>query len=230
MKLVLLPGMDGTGDLFSPLISALPGKYEPLVIVYPCDEALGYPELANLVHSKLPKGESFVLLAESFSGPVAVSVAASCPEGLCGLVLVSTFLRSPLPVPIFLHHLLGQLPRVSPSWLSEKMLFGNYGSIALRQLLSIAISKVTTKVWRSRFLAVLSVNVVELAKKVMVPVLYLHPTKDHLLGGALGNQICQALPKVLCVEVSAPHALLQTKPKEAAMAILEFIENLQLKH
>ena len=217
--------MDGTGELFSPLIAALPENCEPLVIVYPCETPLDYPELVDLVRSKLPVGKPFVLLGESFSGPIAISVAASRPEGLYGLVLVSTFLRSPLPVPVFLHHLLGLIPRISPNWLSEKMLFGRYASIVLRRRLSTAISKVTAEVWQARFSSVLSVDVVELAKKVTTPVLYLRPTEDRLVGRALGNQICRTLPRLACVEVDAPHALLQVRPKESATAILKFLND-----
>ena len=33
--LVLLPGMDGTGDLFAPLLSALPPALRTIVVRYP---------------------------------------------------------------------------------------------------------------------------------------------------------------------------------------------------
>ena len=43
--LVLLPGMDGTGDLFAPLLSALSPALRTIVIRYPSDRPLGYAEL-----------------------------------------------------------------------------------------------------------------------------------------------------------------------------------------
>ncbi|WP_228488314.1 hypothetical protein [Caenimonas koreensis] len=41
--LVLLPGMDGTGDLFAPFIAAWKGPVH--VVRYPTDTALNYQEL-----------------------------------------------------------------------------------------------------------------------------------------------------------------------------------------
>jgi len=48
-RLVLLPGMDGTGILFEPLLNVLPREWEPIVVRYPPDEARGYDELLEVV-------------------------------------------------------------------------------------------------------------------------------------------------------------------------------------
>jgi hypothetical protein len=40
-SLLLLPGMDGTGRMFAPLIARLPASLEPRAIAYPGDRALG---------------------------------------------------------------------------------------------------------------------------------------------------------------------------------------------
>lgn len=95
--LVLLPGVDGTGELFGPLIAALNGQVRTLVVRYPTDEALSYLELQRQVHDLLPEGEPFFLLGESFSGPVAISIAAEKPVGLQGGILGASFLRNPRP-------------------------------------------------------------------------------------------------------------------------------------
>ena len=41
--LVLLPGMDGTGTLFEPLLQALGQHWPVQVLHYPGDQPLGYP-------------------------------------------------------------------------------------------------------------------------------------------------------------------------------------------
>src|SRR5262245_49457412 len=51
--LVLLPGMDGTGELFAPLIAALDQSLTPLVVRYP-DEALDYARHAAVARERLP--------------------------------------------------------------------------------------------------------------------------------------------------------------------------------
>ena len=95
--LVLLPGMDGTGALFAPLLHELSPAIRPLVVTYPPNERLGYAELAERVETQLPAADDYVLLGESFSGPVATLLAGRHPPGLRGLILACSFVRSPHP-------------------------------------------------------------------------------------------------------------------------------------
>jgi surfactin synthase thioesterase subunit len=81
MKLVLLPGLDGTGQLFKPLLEALPQSVETLIISYPNDQKLNYKKLYEYVSVRLPD-EDYVLVGESFSGYVAYQVALSKRENL----------------------------------------------------------------------------------------------------------------------------------------------------
>ena len=87
LKLVLLPGMDGTRTLFQPFVDALAGEFEIQIVRYPTHKAFGYEELEAFVRAALPTDSPFILLGESFSGPIAVSIAASKPAALVGLVL-----------------------------------------------------------------------------------------------------------------------------------------------
>src|SRR5690349_144022 len=96
--LVLLPGMDGTDTLRSEFIAALRPTIEASVVSYPADRAFGYIELEAIAHSKLPTDGPYVLLGESFSGPIAISIAAKHPPGLIGLVLCCSFASTPRPI------------------------------------------------------------------------------------------------------------------------------------
>ena len=96
MKLLLLPGMDGTGELFSDLRDTLAGESEPVVIRYPSNKELSFYELAELVQKCFPVEEPFVIIAESFSVPVAVICAAKKPANLKALVLCAGFVTSPI--------------------------------------------------------------------------------------------------------------------------------------
>ena len=86
--------MDGTGELFEPLAQAMERRDAIDVVRYPGTEPLGYDELERLVRAQLPAGQPFVLLGESFSGPLAISIAASPPPGLRGLILCCSFART----------------------------------------------------------------------------------------------------------------------------------------
>jgi pimeloyl-ACP methyl ester carboxylesterase len=85
--LVLLPGMDGTGELFANLVDAMPEPFELITVRYPTDQELSYSELKAFVQAACPVSRPFVLLAESFSTPAAIQYAATMPPNLCGLVL-----------------------------------------------------------------------------------------------------------------------------------------------
>ena len=94
-KLILLPGMDGTGELFGPFLNALRNRFNAQVIRYPTDLALGYQELSTFVRNALPVDEPYVFLAESFSGPIAIAIAAEAPPSSRGSILCCTFARNP---------------------------------------------------------------------------------------------------------------------------------------
>ena len=78
-SLVLLPGLNGTGDLFAPLLAKLPDSLSATVVRYPAAEPLDYLGHEAIARAALPTDRPFVLLGESFSGPIAIRIAASAP-------------------------------------------------------------------------------------------------------------------------------------------------------
>ena len=72
-SLILLPGLDGSGLLFRPLISRLPPEIRPTVVTYPPDQALGYEDLLPRVMAALPNSSPFVP-AHNFA-----QIKAICP-------------------------------------------------------------------------------------------------------------------------------------------------------
>jgi pimeloyl-[acyl-carrier protein] methyl ester esterase len=97
MKLVVLPGLDGAATLLSEFKSAALASFSSVTAIsYPLDKALNYAELESIARSALPKDKPFVLLGESFSGPIALSIAVNPPPGLVGLVLCATFAKNPV--------------------------------------------------------------------------------------------------------------------------------------
>src|SRR6266699_1972425 len=78
--LVLLPGLDGTGELFAPFVQSPSNHFSCTVVSYPRDKLLNYQQLIPRIREAMPWNERFVLLAESFSGPLAFQFAAVQPE------------------------------------------------------------------------------------------------------------------------------------------------------
>ncbi|MFO1528788.1 MAG: alpha/beta hydrolase [Kiritimatiellia bacterium] len=225
--LVLLPGLDGTGDLFEPLLRALAGECPCVVIRYPTDQPLDYPALEALVRRELPTGEPFVLLGESFSGPIAVSIAASAPAGLRGLVLCASFLSNPRPALSWLRKILACLPvSRAPGWLRSRMLLGPDASPELRRALAAALAKVLPDVLRARMSAVLSVDVIETFKRVKVPTLYLRGDQDRVVPRRSADLVQNTWPAANVVSIRAPHLVLQAAPVEDAAALRGFLHGL----
>src|SRR5262245_9060176 len=91
LPLVLLQGMDGSGALLTELVECLASFRPVLVISFPNDKPLTYDDLTACVVERLPESR-FVLLGESFSGPIAIEVAAR-QQRVAGLVLAASFAR-----------------------------------------------------------------------------------------------------------------------------------------
>ena len=107
------------GMLFGPLLKALPGDIVPLVIVYPPDRALSLTEHAEWVGNRLPQGKP-VLLAESFSGLVALTLLAEAPSRFQSVIFVGCFAEPPGTLISRLTPLLpkaGTLMRAAPAFL-----------------------------------------------------------------------------------------------------------------
>lgn len=84
IRALVLPGMDGTGDLLSDFVAALAPEIDANAVSYPADRALGYDALSRITNDALPARGKCLLLAESFSGPVALRLAQAHPDRLLG--------------------------------------------------------------------------------------------------------------------------------------------------
>jgi pimeloyl-ACP methyl ester carboxylesterase len=92
-RLILLPGMHGTSELFSALLKCAPPQIECIPIDYPVSQRLGYEQLLERIERQIPWDRSIFLLGESFSGPLAIRYAARHPDRVRGLILCVTFAR-----------------------------------------------------------------------------------------------------------------------------------------
>src|SRR5919109_330149 len=98
VTLVLLHGMDGTGNLFEPFVAAIGSGFNVNVVRYPTEEPLTYADLEAFARAALSTEGPCVILGESFSGPIAISIAASCPPRLTGVILCCSFARNLRPL------------------------------------------------------------------------------------------------------------------------------------
>jgi pimeloyl-ACP methyl ester carboxylesterase len=224
LTLVLLPGMDGTGIFFEDFAAMAQPEFGPIVVRYPDDPTRGYDGLESVARAALPRDQPFLILGESFSGPIAISIAASQPPGLVGVILCVTFARNPHPLLPLTTAILKPFPPVRlPSFIQHRNLFGKYDSPRLRAKLRGVRTVVSQKTLKARLEAVASVDVSERLRCVSVPTLDLRATDDRVVSRAAGDHIRKILPQVEIAELDAPHLMLQTVPHQSLAAVRRFI-------
>lgn len=222
--LVLLPGLDGTGDLFAPLLDVLGESLPVIVVRYPPAEPLGYDELTDLAEELLPTDRSFVLLGESFSGPVAVKLAARSPRGLLGLILCVSFVASPRPRLAHLSGLLDVIPmRLLAEALGPPLLMGRYRTPGLRQLFVAAMGAVSPSVLRARLKAAARVDVSPELRAIAVPARYLRASEDALIPRSAAERFARQARNGSISVIDGPHSMLQCVPERAAGPIVRFV-------
>lgn len=204
---VLLPGLDGTGALFDGVTERVP---DCRALAFP-PELTDYDGLEAFVREWFPS-RPFVVVAESFSGPLGVRLAANPPPHLIGVVLVATFVTRPrwlpwLPSPAF-----GLTP---PAWAIRRWMLGDAadGLVGRTQAVLRACSASTVA---SRVAAIRHVDERASLAASAVPLVLLEPRADRLVP-----------PQGLLVEtvrIHGPHLLLQASPDACVQAIRTWLD------
>jgi pimeloyl-ACP methyl ester carboxylesterase len=230
LTLLLLPGMDGTGALFADFVKLLPGWIEPVVVSYPRDRKLSYNQLSPIVESMVPSDVPFVILAESFSTPLAVRFAATAPARLQALVLCAGFVSPPR------RGLLSHLARVFapllfafglPESVCRQFLVGNSAPQTLVDSVRATVSRVSSGVLAHRLRSLLSCKTERELRSVSVPLLYVYGIEDRVVHRSSFEEIQQMKPDVLLASVEAPHLILQARPHEAVDVVLLFLQQVR---
>ena len=225
--MILLPGLEGSGTLFANLLPELPKGLNVVVVGYPQEQFLSYPQLVLWLADVAPKDGPYVVLGESFGSALAVMFAATHPPNLKGVILSAGFITNPV------RHL-GILPNI----LAHRVFFQFHppdfaikyfiaGADAPRRLLKAirhAQSLVSPSVFAKRAQATLHVDARTEIRQINVPLLYLQGTEDHLVHKSALEEIERLHPHTISVRIRAPHLLLQREPRAAAEAITQFLE------
>lgn len=206
------------------MLEELPGAFEPRVIQYPPDRVLGYEELVSHAEALLPSGRRFALVGESFSGPLALRIAAKQPPGLIAVVLVASFHRRPIT---------GWLSALRPvvsaifSRPAPAAPFGTFSPdlmLRTRWLLRFAMRRPRfAPTFAARVRAALRVDATDALAACPVPILYLGGSEDRLLRRTIPDDIRKIQQAVEIRVLPAPHLVLQRQPREAAAALCQFL-------
>lgn len=225
--LVLLPGLDGTGNLFAPLIPELPRALHVIILAYPHDRFLSYPELVSWLGEFVPGDRPFAILGESYGSTLAVKFAATHPPNLTGVILCAGFISNPV-------RKCGPLPKLlarpwffrfrPPDFLREYFTLGFGAPESLKLILRRTVRSVNMEVFAKRARATIDCDARQEIREVKVPLLYLQAANDRLVGSECLDEIIRLHPETISISIRAPHLLLQREPRVAAQAIIQFLE------
>ncbi|WOA31877.1 alpha/beta fold hydrolase [Alloalcanivorax xenomutans] len=221
MKLVLLPGMDGTGLLFRDVLAHLTWL-ECEVIPLPHTGPQDIDSLARHVATRLPQSD-YVVLAESFSGKIAETLLLREDPNLKAVIFVASFLSRPgrllpslaaaLPVKALL-----ALP--ASSLAIRWFLMGRQASDETIARFRQAVISVPQKVLGQRLGQIAGMRFER--RRFTLPALYLRPRNDVLVNNATA-QFRESFANLDVVEIGGPHFILQARPERCADIIVEAV-------
>lgn len=223
-SLCLLPGLDGTGRLYAPLMAALADAADVEVLSYDSAHFESYGALAEAIEPALRRHDHVTLVAESFAGPLGVLLAHRDPARVRGLVMAATFVHAPLPMSRACARLLEALPAIAPPVFAlERLLAGHGLPSPLRVELEAILASLPVDVLRQRALAALRVDVRPALAELRIPLLYLQAKRDRLIRGGAGREILRSARGARHAMIDAPHFLFQIAPVPAAREIRRFL-------
>ena len=222
-----MPGMDGTGISFEPLAQLLPHDVNVKVVQYPSDRLLSFEENLQCVRRQVQQDEDAVVIAESFSGPVAVALIGSGRLKATCLILSATFARSPRPL---LLKALSCLPMEVllklpfPRFFLQHIIEG--GEVAVdvfHSMLQRIRAMVPAKVLVHRLSVIDTTDVRQWLSKLTVPCLYIQATADRWVPASALFDFTEAVADLRVARIRGPHFILQAQPQQSLAAIQNFM-------
>lgn len=208
--------MDGTGKLFEPFCSLMP--VPTVTIPLPQFGPQTYDFLASHIAEQLPN-EEFVIVAESFSGPIAALLAAKNIENLKGIVFVATFFSCPRPVLVSLAKLIPLKSLLSlpfaKTFISRYLLTGFKYSLFIS-----ALKEVKNSILKERLISISNLKMVKMQSNL--PSIYLRASSDCLVPANQIDLFKQSFPSLQVKYVKGTHFLLLSNPEACSEIIRKF--------
>lgn len=218
--LVLLPGFDGTGELFRPLLASMDGHHRAHCIAY--DNFASLSDYIDSAEAQIPDDHPVCLVAESFSGPIALELLRRGNRDYRCAVLSTTFAKPPLGLVLSLAQKL-RLASFVPPPVSEQILrvFCLNGVHKIDRILEIVdvVRAVPARSAQSRMQALSQMDATSFLHTIDIPVTVINATSDRVLRPRYSQSLLDNLPDVRHVKIDGPHLLLQANPDACAEEI-----------
>ena len=222
MRLVLLPGLNGSSHLFRPLLDEL-DDLPAHVLELPAEGPQDHDSLADSLRKQL--GETpFILLGESFSGAIAYRTALQQPTGLRGIIFTASFLSCPSALLPLVRHL--PIPHALSTLSAALKMFcvGHDASDELLHQLKQEIRLIPDALLRARLNSLSELRAPQ--QRLALPALHIWPQQDRLVSHGVAGQLAEHCSDLRQVRIEGPHFILQTRAKVCAEAIRAFTSEL----
>jgi len=211
VKVLLIPGMDGTGKLFSPLLDELPSGVDTQVICLndlknqnPIDQAL---EIASLIGS-----EEVIILSESYSGYIAYHLSLLPNLNIKHVIFAASFLENPT----WLSRLNKLLPLnlvrsgLIPDIALSSVLFAQRNNKKLVNIFNSSLKLISNSTLRRRLNVI--ANLVRPSESLSVPCTYVQASNDYLVSNKSVDVFKELCININIVKASGGHFIVQSNP------------------
>ena len=219
-----MPGLDGTGKLFAPIVPLLEMHFKLVFVTYP--DLGSFTEYVERAQKQLPNTPGFSLLAESFSGPVAMALLAHHGDQIGPSVLCTTFARSPLAsLTRMAAHVPDQMFSIGAlnQFCMDVYEVGDEDPSQTQPLPLNVTEQLDGALLKNRVSVLSRIDVSALLPQIVSPILLLHGTHDRIIAEHDAQLIERNLERVERVDLDGPHLLLQTRPEQCARLILRHL-------
>ena len=203
--------------------------FESMPVRYPVTGDPDYDALLNWLEAEHPAVGPTIVMAESFSSPLAVRYAARHPDAVRALVVCAGFLRAPANgMALALATLLiGMRP---PLWAVRRYLVGADAPAELIDAVRCAIAQTPARVLRARLRAISPVDCRPALAACRTPLLLLSASADRLRDArSTRDETLRARPDVQVQVIDGPHLLAQRCPGEVWSVTERFLNGLDSK-
>ena len=228
--LVILPGFDGSVELYTPFCQHVEREGgEAVVIGYPTNLPLTADELLEYVESRIPIDRRIILMGVSFGGPIAARLLARKRREYIGGVFCTTFIRSPRPFVLKFRRI---FPVKSLSFFFRSAFLVRYffyqrdSDKGLIQQFQQVNSGLHPSVLSCRIEMLAHLDKQGIEEQLNIPSCYLQASGDKIVPEHSAKELKSILRSLQVITVHGPHALLQCRPRESWRHIRSFINQL----
>ena len=218
MKIILLPGLDGTGILFEKLLEEIPSVFDVEVVSYDSIKAVSYSSQAIEIAERF-KHEDIFIVGESYSGRVVYELCQILGGHVKGVVFLASFISRPSAMSRVASIM--PLGLLKPNRLSRFMLYLFGFNMAGGPEVVAPVFQSLQKTDKRKLKLRLS-NIAHLAKpteKIDCPVTYIRPSTDLLVGINSVKYLASMCSNFSRAKVNGGHFIAQSNPVVCAKVI-----------